>query len=80
MAMSEQEIAALKTRVKQGDVWWQDTLSGVCKPVARVELNWVEFPDQPELTEPAARLRDGGAVALCNVDADCFVILTRCLG
>lgn len=77
--MNDQEIQELKARVAQGGVWWRDTFTGVCKPVARVDLKWVEFPDQPDLTEPAARLNDGGAVALYNVAADSFVMLSPCV-
>lgn len=77
--MNDHEIQMLKARVAKGDVWWRDVNTGVCKPVARVDLNWIEFPDQPDLAEPAARLHDGGAVALYNVDADSFVTLSPCL-
>jgi len=76
--MDEHEIQALKTRVAQGGVYWL-TADGVCEPVASVKLDWVEFQDNPDLTEPAALLRRGGAVALCNVTADSFVTLLPAL-
>jgi hypothetical protein len=77
--MNDAEIAALKQRVADGGVWWRDFNTGVCKPVKSVQVNWVEFPDQPDLTEPAAMLADGGTVALFNVIADSFVTLMPCL-
>lgn len=76
--MNDQEINALKTRVNAGGVYWQ-TGEGVCEPVAFVKLDWVEFQDDPDLKEPAAILKNGGAVALCNVTADSFVTLLPAL-
>ena len=76
--MNDEEIKALKQRVKAGDVWWNDGDSHI-RQVRTVSLNWVEFEDQPELTEPAALLVRGGAVALYNVDASSFVTLAPAL-
>ncbi|MDO8414845.1 MAG: hypothetical protein Q7S87_01390 [Agitococcus sp.] len=73
--LTETEINALKRRVRAGDVWWNDG-DGRCKKVDMVLLNWIEFADNPSLTEPAAILTDGLAVALNNVQLSSFVTLT----
>jgi len=72
--MTDSEIAALKSRVKAGGVLWRDSDDN-CRPVIAVNLQWVEFEEEPDLAEPAAMLADGGAVALLNVSADQFVTL-----
>lgn len=76
--MTDTEIVDLKARVKAGGVLWRD-LDGACRPVVSVKLDWVEFEDEPELTEPAAMLADGGVVALLNTSANAFVTLAPAL-
>lgn len=72
--MTDKEVAVLKARVKEGGVLWRNP-DGVCKPVLSIKMDWVEFEDQPELTEPAAMLPGGEVVALDNVSACEFVVL-----
>lgn len=65
--MEDWQIEVLKTKVSQGNVYWRNP-DGVCLKVCGIKMNWVEFPDEPELTEPAAMLPDGKVAALyaCN--------------
>lgn len=72
--MTDIEIAALKKRAQCGDVYWRDA-DGRCIRVLGVNLNWVEFTDEPELTEPAAILAQAVPVALYNEVSSAFVVL-----
>jgi hypothetical protein len=74
--LTEKEIIALKNRVALGNVWWLD--DGRCQKVHTVLLDWVEFEDEPTLTEPAAILVGGMAVALANVELSSFVTIAPC--
>ena len=76
--MTNDEIVALKARVAEGGVMWRDA-DGICHPVAAVNLEWVEFEDEPGITEPAALLADGGAVALLNVSVSTFITTTQAI-
>lgn len=77
--LSNHEVEDLKNRVSAGgDVWWNDG-DGVCKRVRAIKLDWVEFADQPDDTEPAALLVNGGAVALNSVEIESFVVMLPCL-
>lgn len=76
--LTNNEIVALKKRVKAGDVWWNDG-DGLCKLVCSVNLEWVEFPSEPDSVEPAAILAGGVAVALLNVELSSFVTITPCI-
>ena len=72
--MTDSEILALKSRVKRGDVFWHAG-QGQLNKVLLVTLAWIEFPDEPELIEPAARMANGVYVALRNSEACDFVTL-----
>lgn len=72
--MENIEIEYLKTKVASDTVYWKDPDS-ICYPVKAINHSWVEFADEPDLTEPAAILTNGKAVALYNVYANEFVTL-----
>ncbi len=76
--MTPGQIDELKARAIQGGVYWNDG-DNLCHLVSHVSLNWVEFKDEPDLTEPAAILQNGGAVALLNVTAAQFVTMQPAL-
>lgn len=77
--MRSVEVEDLKNRVSAGgDVWW-NCGNGVCTRVQTIKLDWVEFADQPNDTEPAALLFNGGAVPLNDVEVERFVVLHPCL-
>ncbi len=74
MPMTDTQIAVLKEVAKRGDVYWLSG-DGECKRVLGVKLEWVEFADQPDLTEPAAILEGTVPVALYNEEASQFGIM-----
>ena len=72
--MEDQQIEVLKTKVSVGSIYWRNA-DGVCFNVVKIIMNWVEFPDEPDLIEPAAILSNGNVVALYNADAIDFDML-----
>lgn len=75
--MTDEQIMALKALVQTKPVYWNNG-DGACMRVSRVSLDWVEDKEEPDLSEPAAFLGSGGVVALYNVEASSFVVLTPC--
>lgn len=73
--MDDDQIEALRQEAKNGNVYWRNS-DGMCILVLGVKLNWVEFADQPTLTEPAAMLYQSAPVALYNETPTAFIICT----
>ena len=77
--MTMEEINVLKERCKAGNIFWRDN-DGRCTRVLRVDLEWVEFEDEPELVEPAAMLEKTVPVALFNEVSSAFFEMTPLFG
>ncbi|KVR21684.1 hypothetical protein WK13_34670 [Burkholderia ubonensis] len=54
-------------------VHWRDPNDGTVNLITRIDPEWVEFEDEPDLKEPAALLLSGKWIALRNVPASEFV-------
>jgi len=72
--MTDAQIGNLKELAKAGNVWWKSAEGAVFR-VLGVKLNWVEFPDEPEATEPAAMLAGSVPVALYNEIPEAFFVM-----
>jgi len=73
--MTDKDIQFLKEQVKNGENVCYIDDDGKRLLVSSVNLNWVEFPDEPDLKEPAAMLVGSVPVALLNVELSSFMKL-----